>query len=320
MGAAAEAGLDIVAVGSWTNFDHIFCVDKLPEPGETVEITSPIQRVEAKTFGGTAPNNAAAAASLGFKAGLVSVVGEDFVSNGYQAHLRDLGVDQNGVILVGGALCGHSFLFTGPDGETICISHTGVAGRQAQYDPDPHIISRAKSVVLNYRFDDFTLNAGKIAQKAGSLVAVSGAVAAAPEIIEELITLADVLFGTRFELQALAQSFGSPDARGLLDQGVKVIFQTEGKKGSQVITTQGATDVPIVQAKQVVDTVGAGDAYVGAAVACLGRGYPAVQAARVAATLASFVVEEWGCQTGLPARQAFRERYQSAWQESVPEI
>ena len=75
--------LDIVAVGSWTNFDHIFMVNSLPEPGGTVEISSPIERIQSTSFGGCAPNNVAAAATLGFSTGLISVVGDDYLRSGY---------------------------------------------------------------------------------------------------------------------------------------------------------------------------------------------------------------------------------------------
>ncbi len=312
--------LDLVAVGSWTNFDHIFHIDKIPEPGETVQITSPIERIEAKTFGGCAPNNAAAAACLGFKAGLVSTVGQDFVTSGYQKYLQDLGVEQSQLILVEDGFCGHSFLFAAPNGETICISHTGAARRQTDFEPDARGLSNANSVVLNYLFDGFTLRAGQIAKNAGALVAVSGALYTLPNLVKDFIAITDVLFGTRFELGAVASTLGLKDVRGLLNCGVRMIFQTEGKRGSHIVTQEEEIDVPAVQAEVVVDTVGAGDAYVGAAVACLSRKMTAFEAAKVAATLASFVVEDWGCQTNLPGKGEFRKRYLKAWQEPAPEF
>ena len=31
-------GFDVVAIGSWTNFDHLLEVTSLPAPGDTVQI------------------------------------------------------------------------------------------------------------------------------------------------------------------------------------------------------------------------------------------------------------------------------------------
>lgn len=69
--------IDVTAVGSWSNFDHIFQVDKLPVIGETVRINGPIENISKTYRGGCAPNIVATSATLGGKTALISVVGQD---------------------------------------------------------------------------------------------------------------------------------------------------------------------------------------------------------------------------------------------------
>ncbi len=121
---------DVVAIGSWTNFDHLLEVTSLPMPGDTVQIRSPVDEVEHVYFGGCAPNVAVGAARLGARAALVSVVGDDFRTRGYSAWLEERGVDQRAVQLIADERCGHSFLFCDADGNSVCISQIGVAARQ----------------------------------------------------------------------------------------------------------------------------------------------------------------------------------------------
>ena len=78
---------DVVAIGSWTNFDRPLEVTSLPMPGDTVQIRSPVDEVEHVYFGGCAPNVAVGAARLGARAALVSVVGDDYRTRGYSAWL-----------------------------------------------------------------------------------------------------------------------------------------------------------------------------------------------------------------------------------------
>lgn len=312
--------LDLVAVGSWSNFDHIFRVNRLPRSGDTVQIISPIERVETKTWGGCAPNNAAAAAHLGFSAGLVAVAGEDYKTSGYEHYLEQLGINQRGVIIVPGAACGHSFLFTDPEGQSICISHLGISERQTEFEPNAEVLQAARAVVLNYRFDAFTLKAGRMARQAGAQVIVSGALTTAPELGADFVSICDALFATKSEVGFLLDCLQLTQPAQLFARGVRAIFQTMGKTGCQVLTPEREVWVPAVAAQRLIDTTGAGDAFVGAAAACLGRGIDWTEAARVGATTASFVVEEWGCQTGLPTRDAFAQRYGATFGRSAPLI
>ncbi len=291
--------LDLVAVGSWTCFDHLFRVERLPAPGDTVQITSPIAAVEQVFWGGCAANNVAAAARLGARAALVSVVGRDFRTRGYWDDLAALGVDLSGVVVLEDEQSGHSFLFTDPCGNTICLSALGAAARQEELDPSAAVLAQGKITMLNYRFDRFALAAARIAASAGSLVIASGALSTAPALARELLGVSRLLVCTAHELAALCQELGIGQA-ALFDEGPEAVVVTMGSAGSRVVTRDGEVDIPAVRPDRLVDTVGAGDAFVGALAAGLAFGQSLPEAARLGAAVASFVVEAVGCQTNLP--------------------
>lgn len=294
--------LDVVAVGSWTNFDHLFQVDRLPMPGDTVQITSPIALIEKTYWGGCAPNNAAAAAKLGAKVGLISVVGDDFTSRGYYGYLASLGVDLSGLIIVRGDHSGHSFLFANPHGDAICISHIGASEKQETFEPDARVLSSGKVVIINYRFDKFTKVAAELAHDAGSFVIASGNLATSTQYAEDILRSTDMLICTKHELQQLLWQLGKDSLQQhLFDMGIQAVIETHGVDGSVIITQEARSEIPAVLSKNVIDPVGAGDGFVGGVATGLAFGYSLEDAVRLGAAVASFVVEAVGCQTNQPS-------------------
>jgi sugar/nucleoside kinase (ribokinase family) len=299
--------LDVVAVGSWTNVDHLFRVDRLPAPGDTVQIAGPIASVEATYWGGCAPNNAAAAATLGASSALIGVVGRDFRDRGNQDHLQTLGVDLRGVIVFDDDLSGHSFLFSDPTGAAICLSHLGASARQEEFEPDASLIAAAKVVVVNYRFDRFTLRAAELAKASGARVVVSGNLATGPAVAAGMVGAADILVCTRHELDQLLGVLDLEARADLFPLGIQALVETHGKDGCIIWMPDREEHVPAVPAN-VVDTTGAGDGFVGGFATGLARGLSLVASARLGAAVASFVVEAVGCQTNLPTYEQVVER------------
>lgn len=291
---------DVVSVGSWTNFDHLLEVTALPASGDTVQIRSPIDEVERVYFGGCAPNIAVAAARLGVRSALVSVVGEDFRTRGYAAHLDEIGVDRQAVQIIAGERCGHSFLFRDESGNSVCISQIGVAERQENYTPDPTVLAAAFVAVITYRFDRFTLRAAELARAGGAGVMLSGALATAPELVAAFITTADVLVCTEHELDQVLALLGCREAGELLDIGLQAIVRTRGAAGASWQTAKACGSSPAVVAPRVTDPTGAGDGFVSGLAVGMALGQELPVAIRLGASVASFVVEAVGCQTKLP--------------------
>ena len=119
------------------------------------------------------------------------------------------------------------------------------------------------------------------------------------EILEESLKLADILKINDEEIRIVAGMFGLGDddaaaCRSLIaDYGLKLVILTRGAEGSEVVTA----DEVIPQAVghvDVVDTVGAGDAFTAAFVVAYLRGDPLADAQRLATETASYVCSRKG--------------------------
>lgn len=301
--------VDVVAVGSWTNFDHLFRVDKLPAPGDTVQIISSIAKIDTIFWGGCAPNNITATAKLGAVSALVSVVGEDFKTRGYYSYLESLGVNLSGLIIVEGEHSGHSFLFADPHGDAICLSHLGVSVRQNAYEPDKQILSASKVVIINYQFDKFSCEAARLASQAGGFVIASGNLAVSKIHIEDILKHTSLLICTAHELNLLLNSgISAKTLQDLFKLGVMAVIETHGIDGSIIHTTESEIHTPAVLSSKLIDPVGAGDGFAGGVAAGISFGWDLEDAAHLGAAVASFIVEEIGCQTNQPSFEQAAER------------
>ncbi|MCW2952272.1 MAG: hypothetical protein JWQ48_1442 [Conexibacter sp.] len=309
--------LALVTVGSITLFDHMLPVPALPVAGDTVLLERP---AGTTSFGGCGLNQAMAAARLGFAVGTCLCVGADFRASGYEQALVAAGVDVSGVTVMPGEQSGHSYLVHDPDGESFLVVETGAARLQGALEPPAALLRDAEAVVLNMPFDDYCVRAAAVAREAGALVVASGQLMTAPpEVQRRVLASCTHLACNQPELDALLRVHGCDDVRALFGAGFGGAWITHGSRGVRVLAPDGsAHDVPAVPVPVLVDPIGAGDAFVAAATATLTGSGGLLDAARVGAVVASFVVEARGCQTNLPDRVAVARRHQDAYGTALP--
>lgn len=310
--------LDLFSVGSWTIFDHLIRVPWLPGDGETLPIDVPEDGSATVHFGDCSANVAAAAAALGLSTGLGMVVGDDFVSSGYERHLTSLGVDLSGVEVRRGAASGHSYNVFDHANHGFCLSDLGVAKDQSGWSPPLAEAGRARAVVASEMFSGYTLACLEHARRLGALTAINGMVASAGPLTSRFLAAVDVLFLSRSEATDLQQSLGVIGIPDLLEFGPRTVVVTRGSEGSAWYSAGAETTVPAFPASRFVDSTGAGDSFVAGSMFGLLSGFDAAAAGRLGACVASFVVEAWGCQSNLPNLPSLRERYEAHLGQEAP--
>lgn len=296
----------IVVFGSLT-VDLITPVERLPTRGETV-----VGGSYSLIPGGKGANQALAAAlgSVdGQRVAMVGTIGGDAWGAVALERLRDQGVDLSRVAKGRGhTACG--FISVDPQGQTLITVSPG-ANMETRADDlaigagDWLVMQMEVTLAENWR-------ALAKAKAAGAMAVLNLAPAMAVEaaVLEQL----DMLIVNQPEAQLLGDVLGIGSrehltiAREIAHQYGLTCIATLGDQGSVAIESSGRgwrvgrIDV------DVIDTTGAGDAYVGYLIAALDRGLALPEAMRFASTGASLSCETRGAQTAYRSRTEIEER------------
>ncbi|QGF23921.1 ribokinase [Raineyella fluvialis] len=291
--------MTVAVVGS-LNADLLLRVADLPRPGETVlGISSDTQP------GGKGANQALAARLAGADVVMVGAIGDDAQGQVALRLLRDAGVDLSAV-RVDELPTGLAVVTTDADGENSIVV---VAGANGSMDADA--VAEAAPA---YATADLVVVQGELPVEAVAAVARAAAgrlvvnLAPAVPVAADVLRRADPLVVNEIEaaaaLEILTGASAGEEAPQVLAErlhraGVPSVVVTVGADGCIVVTSGGTTQVPSPHV-HVVDTVGAGDAYVGALAARLDRGDDLVEAARFAVRFAAASVRHHGAQPSYP--------------------
>lgn len=289
----------VVVLGS-LNADVFARVERHPRPGETVLGSGGEVRA-----GGKGANQAAAAALAGAPVVMVGAVGSDAYAAVATGNLARAGVSLDAVRTVEGPT-GLALITVSADGENSIIV---IPGANAQVGaPDlGHLETLSASDVLVLQGEvpvEAVTAAAQTAAVRGARVVVNLApVVALPA---EVLQLADPLVVNEHEGEGALRLLDadpsglSPEklCQALRANGVPSVVMTLGGEGA-LIAADAVTNIP-AENVTVVDTTGAGDAFVGALAAGLCAGEDLVAAARRATRFAAEAVQHEGAQDSYP--------------------
>ncbi len=291
---------EVFVVGS-INQDFVLKVERRPEPGETVT------GAELSLHnGGKGANQAAAAALLGASAAILGRVGADDLGAPLLEALEEKGVDTNPVEAVEDESTGAAFITLTPDGENAITVAPGANRRVRPADVDAvsEAIQAARVLVAQMEVSPETVaRAVEIAAACGvrPLVNLAPPMELSKETLSELDPLvvneheAAFLLGEKVEGVEGALS-AAPE---LLALGPRAVVVTLGKAGAVYADGKDTDHVPSPEV-EVVDTTGAGDAFVGALAVRLARGGSLENAVSYAVRAGAAAVTREGAQGALP--------------------
>lgn len=261
----------VIVIGA-INQDLLFSVRRAPAAGETILADS-----VARSSGGKGANQAAAAARANARTALVSAVGGDEVGVAELQALRGAGVDVSEVARLADEPTGMAVITVSSDGENSIIVALGANGRVQASEVERSLARLCAPdcvVVLQTELPTAVIEAAaswcaskgiRVLINNGPCVSLSGATlrVADPLVVNE--TEASQMIGTAAseEPEVLARALHQ-------HAGARSVVVTLGGRGCQ---WQDATHCGHVPAHEVdvVDTTGAGDAFIGTVAASLAQ-------------------------------------------------
>ncbi|MCL2142266.1 MAG: carbohydrate kinase family protein [Methanimicrococcus sp.] len=295
----------IISVTGHTSLDFLLTVDSIVDKNQS----APILKYDIN-FGGGAANVAAAIACLGSHAQLISPIGNDFSSSGYEKQLSDFGVDLSLVYRMTDETLSKAFILTDCLSNQTTYFHWGAAAKLAGLTPP-------KVDFVHIATADCYFNAA-MSQNASFVSFDPGqdSVTYKKEPLNTILENTDILFANRHEIQRVMNI--SEKAFEELKSMIPLIIVTYDKDGSILYENKGdfkETKIPAALVESV-DPTGAGDAYKAGFLVAFTKGYAPKICCQIGSVTASFVVEKIGCQTNLPTWELMAERYSKYYPDS----
>jgi len=261
------------------------CVDMLIRlPDRTRKRTDLSNSVPQLHGGGTAANVAVALARLDVPVALVSAVGDDGYGRWILEDLVREGVDIQYMSVLRNAFTPMVIALVETDGERMMVVWPPEGGAQTQLQKD--VVDRAFMSSASWLHTsgmclrtsparDSVLYAMKLARKAGLTVSLDlnlrmellGLDDLTREMFERAIELSDVVFGNaEEEILQIAGKDSIVAGAQYLSEGKRIVIARQGGRGAFVFTPKETFRVPAFQT-EIVDSVGAGDAFNGGFIA-----------------------------------------------------
>ena len=291
---------DVFVLGS-INQDFVLKVERRPEPGETVT------NAELSTHnGGKGANQAAAAALLGASVTILGRVGDDEFGEPLVRALEEKGVDTGLVERASGASTGAAFITVTPDAENAITVAPGANRSLAPEDVDAAAgaIGDARVLVAQMEIPvESVLRAVEVAAERGTraLVNLAPTFEVPRELLEELDPLVVNEHEAAFLLGSTVEGVDGAlsAAPKLLSLGPRSVVITVGEAGAVFASGDSTEHLPAPEV-DVVDTTGAGDAFVGALATQLARDAKLEEAVAYAVRAGAAAVTREGAQGALP--------------------
>lgn len=290
---------NLLIVGS-INVDLIVRTERIPLPGETVTGTGP-----EITPGGKGGNQAVAAARLGANVTMAGAVGTDVYARVATQELRAAGVDLTHLLVAEGP-SGMAFITVDDRGENVIVVTPGANAHMTvdRVESLRPALEQADLVVLQGEIPPSAIT--RATELAGGRVLLN--LAPTVDLPMTTIVAADPLVVNETEGRlVLARMAGGvvPEqddesvVAALVEHGVQSVVMTQGARGALV--ADGLTITSVASPRvEVVDTTGAGDAFVGALSTALANGAPLVAAAELAVRVGAHACTGRGAQPSYP--------------------
>ncbi len=291
----------VTVLGSM-NMDISVTVPRLPGPGATV-----LGSAARFAPGGKGGNQAVAAARLGARVRMVGCVGDDVFGARLAGALRAESVDTSAVRLMPETASGLALITVDPDGENMITVASGANQAVGDAEVSAALAAPGGVLVISAEIPVPAIAAALARAAAGRVTCVlnlapAPAPAAAARLLSggvDWLVLNEPEAATVLGHPVAGLAGARSAATELAQAGARHAVVTAGARGAAFAGPDGAGAVPAFPVR-AVDSVGAGDTFVGALAVAMGADVPPGEAVRAACAAAAVAAARPGTQDAMP--------------------
>lgn len=289
----------ILVIGS-INIDYVTNVNDFPAPGETISATG-----FTTSFGGKGANQAVACGKLGAEVKMFGCIGQDSEGRKYVEKMKEANIDTSLIETVEGKT-GMAFINVDKAGENniIIVPAANNKMKPSHIEELRETIKTAKIVISQLEVPmDVVKTISKICKEEGTEFILNPAPFDSTVVDTELLQCVDYLVPNETEVLGFYNdATGYEDAANrLLEAGVKNVVVTLGEKGAMHFTKGTKQHYPANKVTPV-DTVAAGDTFIGGFATMLSEGKSISEAITFGGKAASITIQRTGAYEAIPFR------------------
>ncbi|MFQ6027548.1 MAG: carbohydrate kinase family protein [Dehalococcoidia bacterium] len=268
--------------------DHI-----MPDKIHLINVSFTVNGMK-ENFGGTAGNIAYSLSLLGENPSILATIGYDY--HRYFEWLAERNLSTEDIRVVAEEATASAYITTDLADNQITGFNPGAMKQQSGFDFGKVDPADCIAIVAPGNLQDMAeytethqkLGIFSIFDPGQSLPAWQG------EDLARTIGQSNLLVSNDYELALIKDKTGKSTEQ-LLEM-VDTIVTTKGEEGSEIVTRDGAVQVPVIPTDNVVDPTGAGDAFRGGLIKGLVQGQTMERAAMMGTLCSHYVIQSYGTQ------------------------
>ena len=266
-----------------------------------------------RVFGGCAGNIAYNLKLLGGDPVIMATVGDD--AEPYMSRLDDLKLPRELVRRIPGSFTAQAFITTDLDDNQITAFHPG-AMNFSHHNNVVDAKGASLAIVAPDGRDGMLKHARDLAAAGTPFIFDPGQQLPmfSGEELMEFLNQADYACFNDYEAKLFCDRTGCTLED--IASKVKALVVTLGGEGSLIYADGQRIEIPCVEAEEVVDPTGCGDAYRSGLLYGIANAWDWTRTGYLAAVMGAIKIEHQGCQNHQPTRNEIAERYQKAFGHS----
>lgn len=268
-------------------------------------------------YGGCSVNIAYELTRLGLNAALYVRVGDDYKDIGFYDFLKDSGICMDPIEVVNEETTSNSYMLEDMDRNHITVFYPGAMNGKYATEMKDEFFKQTRFGVITVGSYPDNREFLKKCKKHDVPIAFgmkSDFNAFPPPFLKELLEYSRIVFVNNLEREKIECLYDMTSITKLFEiSQMEIIVNTLGKRGSicyqKTVDGYIATEIRTCHCTNVVDTTGAGDAYMSGFLYGYLNACQPVQCCNMGSVLSSFIIEKMGCCTNAPNEAQFIERY-----------